>query len=180
MIIQIKNQFLSTKKKIYYHSFEDLSAVGLHGFFNLLLTYKIFQLNLQSYCIGNLDYYIMSGIHIMNKARSLSNINQIQIDGLILDTTWMAIPQYVFSILNACFCNSSIPIAFAFGGGEIISLYDFLISKVEKQLDINFSGRYLESDEGPALKSICEKYSMIQMACAKHFIEKLKKNGLFL
>ena len=45
--------------------------------------------------------------------------------------------------------------------------------------DINFSGRYLESDEGPALKSICEKYSMIQLACVRHFLEKIKKMDYF-
>lgn len=98
----------------------------------------------------------------MNKARSLFNNNQIQIDGFIIDTTWKAIPHYVLSILNACFCNSSVPIALAFGS-ETISLYDFFLSNVEKQLDINFSGRYLESDEVSALKSIYEKYPLIKL-----------------
>ena len=116
-------------------------------------------------------------LHIVRRSqheqtRSLSNNNQIQIDGLILDTTWMAIPHYVLSILNASLCNSSVPIVIAFGGGETISWYAFLLSNVEKQLDINFSGWYLESDDGPALKSIYEKYSMIQLSCVKYFIEK--------
>lgn len=50
------------------------------------------------------------------------NNNQIHIDGFILDTTWRAILHYVLSILDACFCHSSVPIALAFGGGETISL----------------------------------------------------------
>ena len=82
------------------------------------------------------------------------------------------------SILNVCFYNNSLPLAFAFGRSGPIYLYDFL-ENAEEKLNISFNGKFLESDEGKALYSICEKYSMIQLSYLRHFLEKLKKLDYF-
>ena len=137
-------------KKFYFHSFVDISSAGYKGYLKLILSPKNFSSKLQTFSIGQLNYYIISGVFILNKAHSLFANNNLEIDGFMLDTTWRATPNYVLLILNCCFLNSSLPIAFSFGGGETISLYDFLLSTVKKQLNINFDGKYIESDEGPA------------------------------
>ena len=140
----------------------------------------MFNKKLQLFTVGDIDYFINSGVFILNKAFSLfHNNSNLTIDGFILDTTWRAIPNYVTSILNVCFKNSSLPIAFAFGSGETIYLYDLLLQTVQDHLNIEFEGKYLESDEGSALHSICDKYSMIQLSCLRHFLEKLKKLDYF-
>lgn len=172
--------FVKKQKKNLFNSFDDLSSQGINGYFNLVLEQILFNKKMQTFTVGDIDYYINSGVFILNKAFSLfHNNSNLTIGGFILDTTWWAIPNYVTSILNVCFRNSSLPVAFAFGGGETIYLYDLLLQTVQDHLNIEFEGKYLESDEVSALHSICDKYSMIQLSCLRHFLEKLKKLDYF-
>lgn len=163
-------------EKIYFHSFEELNNGGIKGYFNLILEQAITHKKLQTFSIVENNYYITAGVHVLQNAYSLFHDNSdIVIDGYVLDTTWRITPNYVTSILNACFLNSSLPIAFAFGSGETKYLYDLLLQTTESQLNINFSDSIFESDEGPALRSICEERSIMQLKCTRHFLEKLKK-----
>lgn len=180
MLLQFIDIVCKKTKKNLFNSFDDLSSQGINGYFNLVLEQILFNKKMQTFTVGDIDYYINSGVFILNKAFSLfHNNSNLTIGGFILDTTWWAIPNYVTSILNVCFRNSSLPVAFAFGGGETIYLYDLLLQTVQDHLNIEFEGKYLESDEGSALHSICDKYSMIQLSCLRHFLEKLKKLDYF-
>lgn len=163
-------------EKKYFHSFEELNDGGIKGYFNLILEQAVTHKKLQTFSIDDNSYYILAGVHVLQNAYSIFHENpELQIDGFVLDTTWRVTPNYVTSILNACFLNTSLPIAFAFGSGETKYLYDILLQTTESQLNINLSDSILESDEGPALKSICEERSIMQLKCTRHFLEKLKK-----
>lgn len=84
-------------------------------------------------------------------------------------------PNFVVSILNVYFYNTSLPIAFTFGHVETKILYSLLLDTIEEKLNINFTNKILESDEGSALKAICSNYSIIKLSCLHHYLEKLKK-----
>lgn len=96
------------------------------------------------------------------------------IDGYLLDTTWRILHHFVTCILTVCFYNTSIPIAFGFGHGETIELYDFLLKTVSEQLKINFQGKVFESDQGSALKAICSSYKIVHLKCLRHLIHSFK------
>ena len=86
---------------------------------------------LEKFTFEKEEYYIESGVFIMSQSKSL--FNQIfPTDGYLLDTTWWVLSHYVTCILTVCFYNTSIPIAFAFGNGETIGLYDKLLKTVSK------------------------------------------------
>lgn len=174
------NIWYPSVEKIYNHSFNDLNQNGIKGYFNIILEPIITPKKLPTYSIDDQNYYITSGVHVLNNAFSLLNENpDLEFDGFVLDTTWRIIPHFVTSILNICFLNTSLPLAFAFGSGETKFLYDILLQTVQNQLNIDFQNSVIESDEGPALRSICDDYSIIQLKCTRHFLEKLKKYDYF-
>lgn len=109
----------------------------------------------------------------MSQSKCLFSQNFI-IDGYLLDTTWRVLPHYVTCILTVCFYNSSIPIAFGFGHGETIELYDFLLKTVSEQLGSNFNHKVFETDQGSALKSIMIKHNIIHLKCLRHLIHSFK------
>lgn len=164
------------KDQIFNRSFSELNENGITGYFKLILAPITYHRKLPIYTVNETDYYITSGVYIFNKAYSLFHRNTHLIkDGYILDTTWRIMPNFVVSILNVCFYNTSLPIAFAFGHGETKILYSFLLDTVEEELNINFSNKIFESDEGSALKGICNDYSIVKLSCLRHYLEKLKK-----
>ena len=110
----------------------------------------------------------------MSQSKSLFN-QTFPTDGYLLDTTWRVLSHYVTCILTVCFYNTSIPIAFAFGNGETIDLYDKLLKTVSKQLNITFKNSIFETDQGPALKSICQQYKIkMHLKCLRHMIHSFK------
>jgi uncharacterized spore protein YtfJ len=58
----------------------------------------------------------MAGVYIDPDAASLLKHNDVQ--GLMMDTTWSVMQDYVTSILVAVKNNTVIPIAFSFGATE--------------------------------------------------------------
>ena len=71
----------------------------------------------------------------------------LQINGYILDSTWKVVSKYVTSILMASVVNPSLPIAFAFGKGETIDLFNKLLKTTSKKLNLSFKGKVMESDQ---------------------------------
>lgn len=56
------------------------------------------------------EFSILSGIYISPFAKSIfSDLNCHLVDGLLMDTTWKAMPYYVTSILMASICNVGVP-----------------------------------------------------------------------
>jgi hypothetical protein len=65
---------------------------------------------------------IMRGVYIHPEAASLLKLNDVQ--GLMMDTTWSVMQDYVTSILIAVRNNTVIPFASSFGPTESHQLYD--------------------------------------------------------
>ena len=144
------------------------------GYLHLNLQLSRRKKYLQSIKYDEKFYYIISGVYISPFAESILKRNPGLIQGFILDTTWKILPYYVTSILMASVQNTGIPIAFAFGRGETKISYEMLINIIETQLNFNFSGKILESDQGKALQTLCVKHEMTQILCLRHFLASLK------
>ena len=121
-------------------------------------------------------YYIISGIYISPWAKSILHENQGIIHGFLLDTTWKIMQHFVTSILMASSLNVGIPLAFAFGKGEDKILYKKLLEQVQKKLEIDFTGRVIESDQGSALKAVAKEFGIVHLACLRHFLVSLRYN----
>ena len=119
------------------------------------------------------EYSIISGIYISPYTLSITQDNKDIIDGLLMDTTWKLLPNYVTSILMFSICNVGIPIAFCFGNAEKADLYDMFFKNFNDLLHINLSQYVIESDKGTALASICSKYNCKHLGCLKHFLTSL-------
>jgi hypothetical protein len=95
------------------------------------------------------------------------------IAGILMDTTWRVIKLYVALALTVAAANVGIPIALNFGPTENAELYDgfYLIFRSLFNLDLP---RYVvESDQGPALRSICAKYGNQRVMCLRHLLVSL-------
>ena len=114
------------------------------------------------------EYYIISGVYISPWCKSLFEDNPSLIQGFLLDTTWTMLPFYVTSIIMGCCYNTGIPLAFSFGHSENIGQYSELLSCLVNKCNITLQGKYLESDQGTALKAVCSKFKMINLACLRH------------
>ena len=95
------------------------------------------------------------------------------IDGLLMDTTWRIISKYATSILMATTYNVGLPIAFAFGESEDKKLYSLFINEFHEKLGIDLKQYAVESDQGTALKSVCDTFHEIHLACLRHFLVSL-------
>lgn len=123
---------------------------------------------------GN-EYHVLNGIYISNKAKSLL-VNNNVVSGLLVDTTWRLIPNYVTSILMASVNNIGIPLSFAFGVGETKSLYNLHIDTFKSILDIDLCSYVIESDQGTAIESVCKERNIEHIYCLRHFLVSLKYN----
>ena len=122
------------------------------------------------------NYYIISGIYISPWAKSIVLENQEVVHGFLLDTTWKIMQHFVTSILMASSLNVGIPLAFAFGKSEDKVHYSKFLTYIQTQLDFNFKGRIIESDQGSALKAVAKEFEMINLACLRHLLVSLKYN----
>ena len=78
--------------------------------------------------INEKKYSIVDGVYISPYAKSILEENRDIIDGMMLDTTWKLIQNYVVSILVASSCNVSVPLGFSFGKAETKEEYQLLFS----------------------------------------------------
>jgi hypothetical protein len=118
------------------------------------------------------EYSILRGSFVSPWARSILEENEV--DGLMLDTTWHVIRQYVTAILMAVFRNVGIPLAFTFGATENLELYERLYEVFVELFNIDL-GRYItESDHGAALRALCNRHDQPQLICHRHFLLSLK------
>lgn len=123
------------------------------------------------------EYSILCGIYISPLAQSIcsdSNIEMFQ--GLLMDTTWKTLPQYVTSILMASVCNVGIPLAFAFGPSEEKILYKTFYEEFQRVIDVDLKKFNIESDRGSALMSIAAEVDTQHLSCHHHFLRSLKSS----
>ena len=64
--------------------------------------------------------------------------------------------------------NVGIPIAFSFGLSEDTKIYQLLIDKFTELFDIDLKSFIAESDQGSALKAVCDSFKD-HIACVRHF-----------
>lgn len=155
-------------------SIDDLKREEVKGYLKFVLKYKTCRRKLPNYFLNNNEYYIVGGVFILPYSNSLFQNGDFSIEGYILDTTWTIMDNFVTAILMACFSNTSLPIAFAFGNTENANLYRLLLNTVKDQINIEFTNKFLESDQGKALLVICDEFKMKHLCCIKHLLTNLK------
>ena len=90
-----------------------------------------------------------------------------------MDTTWRVLPYYVTSILMCSVCNVGIPLAFSFGKGETVSLYEMFFKAFADKFGIDLGTFTVESDNGVALTTVCSNHNNKHLKCLKHFLTSL-------
>jgi hypothetical protein len=80
----------------------------------------------------------------------------LSIDGLMLDTTWHVLRQFVTSLLMAVYRNVAVPLGFAFGVAETVDVYDEHSGAFTQLFGIELQKHILESDQGSALSAVCK------------------------
>ena len=121
----------------------------------------------------NDDKSIFSGVYISPYFSSVLIENRDLIDGIMMDTTWKVIPNYVTCILIAESHGTGIPIGFVFGKSEDKYLYQQMYD-ISDEMGIDLRLFIVESDQGSALRSVCCN-NVLHLVCLKHFITSISK-----
>ena len=100
------------------------------------------------------NYYVIGGIFIFPYSGSLIKKNAEKINGMLLDTTWRALPYYVTSILMASIGNVGLPLSFSFGNSEDKAIYNYHFNLFKKIYNLDIDKFKFESDQGPSLKGV--------------------------
>ena len=174
-LLDYQRNWIGTKKKDVINSLDSFLS-STCGYLHLTLIQNTSSKSLKIVTIEGIQYSIVCGIYISPFTKSLFNDNDNIIDGLILDTTWKTIPKYVTSILMCSSYNVGIPTSFTFGGSEDKELYSLFINHLKKELQIDLKRYYIESDQGSALKAVCDSFQKTHLACLRHFKVSLKCN----
>jgi hypothetical protein len=146
------------------------------GFLTLILEPRRLGARLEPWSLASelQSHSIVGGLFIHSCAASiLQHRHENRIAGLMMDTTWSVMRQYVTSILVGVSRNTAIPLGFAFGPAETTELYEqFYTGFLEH--GVNLSEFIIESDQGPALISFCQKHMITQRFCLHHVLRTLK------
>ena len=172
-LLNYKEYHISFKKAINVNSLESFLK-EMKGYLHLTVIKSVGNKSLQKVTIEGIEYSIVNGIYISPFTQSLFGENEGIIQGLLMDTTWRVMSKYVTSILMCTSHNVGIPTSFAFSGAEDKELYSLFIDFIKKQTDVDISKYCVESDQGTALRSICDRFSKTHYACLRHFKVGLK------
>ena len=145
----------------------------IHGYLSIDIQKSTKKRKLETIKYNGVDHYIIGGVYISPFAQSILLSDDI-IKGLLLDTTWKVMPMYVTSIIMASTMNIGIPIGFAFGSGEDKSLYERHFKAFSEQCGIDLSKFVIESDQGSALKAVCDDNFAEHLACLRHLLVSLR------
>lgn len=161
-----------------YHSQNSMNSLAslqekIHGYLSIDIQKCATKRKLESIKYNGIDYYIIGGVYISPFAKSILMSGDI-IKGLLLDTTWKVMPMYVTSIIMASTMNIGIPIGLAFGSCEDKSLYERHFKAFSEQCGIELSKFVIESDQGSALKAVCDDNFAEHLACLRHLLVSLK------
>jgi hypothetical protein len=96
-------------------------TTSVPGYLHIVLGLRRSDDILEPFISEGIEYSILSGWYRNSWAPSVLIENEI--DGLIMDTTWNVMGQYVTAMLMAVFFNVGIPLALAFRPGETKDLY---------------------------------------------------------
>jgi len=158
-----------SKKKV--SSIETLKET-INGYLSLDIQSCSSKRKLQPIDYNGETYYIIGGVFVSPFAKSI--LNSGAINGLLLDTTWKVMPLYVTSFIMASVMNIGIPLGFAFGIGEDKTLYERHFKAFADMTGIDVSKFVILSDQGSALKAICDEKFAIHLACLRHLLVSLR------
>lgn len=173
-LLEYDDLWISAKKKTSCVNSLETFLHSTIGFLHITLMPYNDNNKFESVIIDGTKYSIINGIYIAPYSESLFLANQSDIDGILMDTTWKVISKYVTSILMAESHNVGIPVAFVFGKAEDKELYSIFIDKFNEILNVNLKNYYVESDQGSALKSVCDSFNKTHFACLRHYKVSLK------
>lgn len=127
--------------------------------------------------VNDKEYFILGGIYITPVASSL--VCESRVSGMMLDTTWKLLQNYVCSIPALIIHNVGVPIGFTFSLIEDAAIYTdfFRIFENSYGFSINDVIQIVESDQGPALKSAIKELDLKQILCLHHLKVSLKKTA---
>jgi hypothetical protein len=123
------------------------------------------------FCHDGHEYSIVSGCWLSPFAISI--LDTPEIAGLILDTTFTVMQAFVTAVLMAVLCNVGIPLGFAFDTSETVALYRSFYALFESEFNVKLTDYILESDQGPALKSVGAEHPK-HLFCLRHVLVSLK------
>ncbi len=168
------NSWVGVKKRVNTINSLESFIRNINGYLHLQLVPYSENDKLETIQFGCNKYSVLGGIYVSPLAKSIFTDNRALIDGLMLDTTWRTINKYVTSILMCVSHNVGISVAFAFGGSEDKDLYNMFIDTFRTLYRIDIKGFNVESDQGSALRSVCDSFDGIHLACLRHFKVSLK------
>jgi hypothetical protein len=169
--IGLSRSILSGRETVRY-DFSKFKQFG--GRFRLALQPRHPHDKMQPFRIDETEFSIIGGCYIHRFASSiLINRAQNKIAGLMMDTTWSVMSQYVTAFMVAVAYNTAIPLGFAFGPIETHNLYKNFYTMFKDRFQIDLSSFIIESDQGSGLKKFCDTYQILQRICLKHFLTTL-------
>lgn len=169
-ILEYVSIFCESKQKS-VNSLQSLKA-NLHGYIKFDIQESSQKRKLVQISHEGKRYYVLGGVYISPLAKSILQAGDT-IKGILLDTTWRVMPMYVTSIIMGASMNIGIPLGFSFGSTEDKKLYEKHFAAFEEQTGINLAKFTIESDQGSALKSICEEKFVTHLACLRHLLVSL-------
>ena len=127
--------------------------------------------------VDDKEFFILGGTFITPFASSL--VCEPRVSGIMLDTTWKLLQNYVCSIPTLIIPNVGVPIGFTFSLIEDSSIYvDFFeIFRNAYEFAINEIIHIVESDQGSALKAAIGELNLKQLCCLHHLKVNLKKKA---
>ena len=170
-IIEIYETWIQNEKIISQTTYEKFID-NTEGILRLYISKTIIE-HKPKILVDGTENSIISGIYISPFAESIFTENGAITDGVLMDTTWHVLPNFVTSILMLSICNVGIPVAFCFGKAEKLELYDMFFSFFKESLNIDLSVYTIESDNGTALSAVCSKYKCKSLKCLRHFLVSL-------
>ena len=163
------------KQEFTINSIETLSSrIGSHLFLNIQQSNT--KKRLEKVLYNGERYYIVSGVYFSNEASSILTENNDLLSGFLLDTTWKIMARYVTSILMGSCFNTGLGLGFSFGRAEDRDNYGNLLKAISQITGFDFHNKVFESDQGSALKAICDEYNITHLKCLRHLLVSLKYN----
>lgn len=117
--------------------------------------------------------FVVKGAYVSPFAKSILNkdnfLNGIQIDG-----TFKVIHKYVTCIILGIAYNTGIPLGFTFSKFEDENLFNLIFKIFIETTGVDLSNFTIQSDQGTAIISSCDKHGCTHIFCLKHLITSFK------
>ena len=113
-------------------------------------------------------------MYILPCTKSLIEDNQI--NGYLLDTTFRIMPYFDTSIIMASIYNTGLALGFSFTRTEESQSFNLLFDNLNSKCGINFEKKAIETDQETALCSTIKLHQMVHLKCLRHFLKNLQPN----